>query len=74
MGLDDAVYGTIRSNILSLEPLPNVNRAYAMIIQEERHQNIARRNDERGDVVGFITQIPSMARAAAVRGKEKQGS
>ncbi|XP_058008204.1 uncharacterized protein LOC131182873 [Hevea brasiliensis] len=29
MGLDEEGYGTVRSNILSTEPLPNLNRAYA---------------------------------------------
>ncbi|KAH0753962.1 hypothetical protein KY290_024232 [Solanum tuberosum] len=33
MGLDDEVFGTTRSNILSTEPLPTLNRVYAMIIQ-----------------------------------------
>lgn len=33
MGLNDSTYGTVRSNILSAEPLPKLNRAYAMIVQ-----------------------------------------
>lgn len=69
MGLDDVVYGTMRSNILSMDPLPNINRVYAMAVQEERHRNIARSNNERSDRIGFSTH----ARVAAVRGKEKQG-
>ncbi|XP_012847900.1 PREDICTED: uncharacterized protein LOC105967846 [Erythranthe guttata] len=73
MGLDDVMYGTVRSNILSMEPLPNINRAYAMIIQEERHRNIARSNEDRSDAVGFSAQLGSHARAAAVRNKEKPG-
>ncbi|KAJ0048212.1 hypothetical protein Pint_15840 [Pistacia integerrima] len=36
MGLDEEGYGTVHSNILSTEPLPNLNRAYAMVIQQER--------------------------------------
>ncbi|KAJ0040327.1 hypothetical protein Pint_27971 [Pistacia integerrima] len=44
MGLDDSTYGTVRSNILNTEPLPNLNRAYAMIVQEEwvRHITLGR--------------------------------
>lgn len=54
-GLDDGVYGTVCSNILSMDPLPVLNRAYAMIVQEERHRSIARNKEERGDTVGFST-------------------
>ncbi|KAA8523786.1 hypothetical protein F0562_010210 [Nyssa sinensis] len=39
MGLDEEVYGTVRSNILSTEPLPNLNRVYAMVVQQERDRN-----------------------------------
>lgn len=35
MGLDEEGFGTVRSNILSTEPLPNMNRTYAMIVQQE---------------------------------------
>ncbi|KAJ1406912.1 Zinc finger, CCHC-type [Sesbania bispinosa] len=42
MGLDDGVSGTIRSSILSMPPLPNVNRVYAMIVIEETHKVVAR--------------------------------
>lgn len=35
MGLDDGMYGMVCSNILSMNPLPNLNRVYAMIIQED---------------------------------------
>lgn len=36
MGLDDVQFKTVRSNILNLDPLPNLNRAYQMEVQEER--------------------------------------
>ncbi|RVW82850.1 hypothetical protein CK203_051204 [Vitis vinifera] len=36
MGLDEDGYGTVCSNILSIEPLSNLNRVYAMIVQQER--------------------------------------
>lgn len=38
MGLDDVMYGTLRSNVLSMELLPNLNKVYYMVIQEERHR------------------------------------
>ncbi|MCI82911.1 hypothetical protein A2U01_0104185, partial [Trifolium medium] len=31
MGLDDSQFRTVRANVLSLDPLPNLNRAYQMV-------------------------------------------
>lgn len=36
MGLNLDLYSTVRSNIFSLEPLPNLNKVYAFVIREER--------------------------------------
>lgn len=36
MGLNSTIYKSIRSNILSIEPLPNLNKAYAAVLREER--------------------------------------
>lgn len=72
IGLDDGVYGTVCTNILSMDPMPNLNRVYAMIIQEERHKNMARIKDERNDVVVFDVQTGP--KSAAMRAKEKTGS
>lgn len=72
MGLEDGIYGTVCSNILSTDPLPGLNRVYAMVVQEERHRSIARNKEERGDVVGFSTQTgPNVA---VTRTKEKSGT
>ncbi|KAH9779087.1 retrovirus-related pol polyprotein from transposon RE1 [Citrus sinensis] len=57
MGLDDSTYGTVRSNILSTEPLPTLNRAYAMIIQEERVCSITRGKEQQVEAMAFAVQI-----------------
>ena len=56
MGLDDSTYGTVRSNILSTEPLPTLNRAYAMIIQEERACSITRGKEQQVEAMAFAVQ------------------
>lgn len=68
------MYGTVCSNILSMVPLPNINRAYATIIQEERHRNTARSSDDRGYMVGFTVETVTQMSVAAMRSKEKQGT
>ena len=42
MGLDDTTFGTMRSSILALDPLPTLGKIYAMVTQEERHRSMAR--------------------------------
>ncbi|KAK9100545.1 hypothetical protein Scep_023975 [Stephania cephalantha] len=39
MGLDES-FGTVRSQILSIDPLPNLGRSYAIIAQEEKQTSI----------------------------------
>ncbi|KAJ0008171.1 hypothetical protein Pint_29123 [Pistacia integerrima] len=56
MGLDEEGYGTVRSNILSTEPLPNLNRAYAMVIQQERVRNMIRTREERSSPMSFAVR------------------
>ncbi|KAH9781145.1 retrovirus-related pol polyprotein from transposon RE1 [Citrus sinensis] len=56
MGLDEAVYGGVRSHILSTEPLPKLNRAYAIVIQEEQVQSMTRAKEERSKPVAFVVQ------------------
>ncbi|XP_068466252.1 uncharacterized protein [Phaseolus vulgaris] len=56
MGLDDASYGTVRSNILALDPLSSLNRVYAILVQEERVRMMAKSTEERGLVVGLAMQ------------------
>ncbi|KAJ4790588.1 Retroelement pol polyprotein-like [Rhynchospora pubera] len=56
MGLDE-VFGSIRTNILSMTPLPNLNRVYSMVIQEERHKTVIRGRAESTDAVGFAVHV-----------------
>ncbi|KAJ8626505.1 hypothetical protein MRB53_019812 [Persea americana] len=40
MGLDDAAFGTLRSNIMAQDPLPPMNRVYSLVIQEEKLKTV----------------------------------
>lgn len=46
MGFDDEVFRTTRSNILNTKPLPTLNGVYVVVIQEERHRNLARAKED----------------------------
>ncbi|XP_045809428.1 uncharacterized protein LOC123903828 [Trifolium pratense] len=56
MGLDESQFRTVRSNVLSLDPLPNLNRAYQMVVQEERVGVMTRGKEERGDPIAFAVK------------------
>nr|GEV34782.1 retrovirus-related Pol polyprotein from transposon TNT 1-94 [Tanacetum cinerariifolium] len=52
LGLDDN-FGIVRSTILSMDPLPTVNKAYALITREESHKTVIRNHDDHGETIGF---------------------
>ncbi|KAJ4746686.1 Retroelement pol polyprotein-like [Rhynchospora pubera] len=56
MGLDD-VYDTIRTTILSMDPLPSLNKVYSTVIQEERHKSVVRGREEHSEAVGFAVHV-----------------
>lgn len=59
MGLDEA-YTTVRSQILSVSPLPNLGRAYAIAAQEEKQRLVA------------ANRTPNIAEAAALLSKKSE--
>ncbi|XP_074306539.1 uncharacterized protein LOC141641790 [Silene latifolia] len=56
MGLDRSVYGNLRSQLLSLETLPTLNRAFQLTIQEERLQGGTVTLAEPADMAAFAVR------------------
>ncbi|KAK3004635.1 hypothetical protein RJ639_019122 [Escallonia herrerae] len=54
MGLDDK-YATLRTQIINMDPFPNIDRVYAMVMQEESHRGITGSRDTT-PAVGFHAQ------------------
>lgn len=46
VGLDMDQFGTVRSNLLAMEPLPSLNKVYAAILREERPQSLTRDGEQ----------------------------
>ncbi|KAK3019894.1 hypothetical protein RJ639_002943 [Escallonia herrerae] len=65
MGLDETIYGTVRSNLLAQDPLPNLNRVYSTLIQEERVKTIARGKEERATLNGGAIVLVVMGKQVA---------
>ena len=57
VGVDDEVYGMVRSNLLSQSPLPDLNRAYQTLLQEERSRSIARGAAIDAEAHAFALQV-----------------
>ncbi|KAK2982173.1 hypothetical protein RJ640_029076 [Escallonia rubra] len=55
MGLDKA-YTTVRSQILSIDPLPNIGRAYAIAAQEEKQRSIAASHTPTIEAAALLTK------------------
>nr|GMD79582.1 retrovirus-related Pol polyprotein from transposon TNT 1-94 [Ipomoea batatas] len=69
MGLDEASYGTVRTNMLATEPLPSLNKVYTALIREERVKNATRVAKEHGKVMGLVVQAGNKGKGREVTGK-----
>ncbi|VFQ64272.1 unnamed protein product [Cuscuta campestris] len=56
LGLDDEQFGNIRSQNICTEPVPDLDRVYFLVTQEERHRHIVRTRDDRTDFVAFAAR------------------
>ncbi|KAK3003162.1 hypothetical protein RJ639_018928 [Escallonia herrerae] len=65
MGLDDK-YATLRTQIINMDQFPNIDRVYAMVMQEESHRGITGSHDTTS-AVGFQAQNrPPTARSSGL--------
>lgn len=67
MGLDEEGFGAVRSNVLSTEPMPNLNRTYAMMVQQERVRTITRGHVEGVAPTSFAVQAHATTRIPGLR-------
>ena len=65
IGLDSDYYSTVRSNILSQDPLPILDRAYQLLVQAERVRLAQTTPDDTQGVVGFALRTAPRGGAAA---------
>ncbi|KAK9705924.1 hypothetical protein RND81_07G092500 [Saponaria officinalis] len=73
MGLDDTLYGAVRSQQLQLTPLPTLNRAYHIVLQKKRLRGLV--STDAPDIVAYAinaaSRQPSPPDWKAIREKEK---
>lgn len=56
MGLDESVFGSVKSSLLSRDPLPTVDEAYQVVTQDEESKRASRMMEERNEGVSFAVQ------------------
>lgn len=52
MGLNDS-FGTLKTQVLTMEPIPNINKVYALVQQEERQKSLQITNVAAGDAAAL---------------------
>ncbi|KAL9681125.1 hypothetical protein QQ045_012906 [Rhodiola kirilowii] len=56
IGLDDVSFKTLRSNLMVLDPLPPLNRVYALAIQEERLKTVVQSRDSSSNTMALAAR------------------
>lgn len=56
MGLDKTRFGNVCTNIIGMEPLPDLDNVYQRVVREER-QLSSSRVEQKQDVIGFTTRV-----------------
>lgn len=61
MGLNDS-YGHVRNQILLMEPLPSVNRAYSMVLRVEKQRNVQIQFTDTSENIAMSTKTSGFGR------------
>lgn len=63
MGLDETLYGSVNSSLLSRVPLLTLDEAYNVLTQDEESKSVSRMNEEKFEGVSFVIQSTPRPRA-----------
>ncbi|XP_010519415.1 PREDICTED: uncharacterized protein LOC104798893 [Tarenaya hassleriana] len=65
LGLDEAKFATVRSNLLSRLPLPTVEEAYLVVVQDEASKDSLSRSNNTPNVSAFTVNATAKPRASS---------
>ena len=57
MGLNNDLYSSIRSQILTLDPLPSFDRIFNMVVKEENHNSLMHEKEDRIESAAAFAKI-----------------
>lgn len=67
-GLDESLYGAVKSTLLSRDPLPSLDEAYSVLLQNEDSKHTTRVLDERIETMAHSVRTSSGVNSASSRG------
>ncbi|KAL1217695.1 Retrovirus-related Pol polyprotein from transposon RE1 [Cardamine amara subsp. amara] len=56
MGLDESRFGSVISQIIDADPMPDLAQSYAKVIREEQRLTASRKREQHNDAIGFKTR------------------
>lgn len=56
MGLDDQ-FSAVRSQVLLMDPLPSLNKVFALILQVERQKDVVVKRQQHFDTTAFASKM-----------------
>ena len=62
MGIDNSLYGAVKSSLLSRTPLPSLDEAYNILIQDEKSKSLAKLHEDKTEGVSFAVQTQTRSR------------
>ncbi|XP_048621527.1 uncharacterized protein LOC125591396 [Brassica napus] len=63
MGLDESLFGAVKSSLLSRDPLPSLDEAYQVVTHDEESKRASRMMEERHDGVSFAVHASHRGRS-----------
>ncbi|XP_078178710.1 uncharacterized protein LOC144572939 [Carex rostrata] len=72
MGLNES-YATVRSQVLTMDPLPSVNKIYSLALQEEEQRNLCIAATQPLEAVAMATSMKEIEQQVSGRGREGRG-
>lgn len=63
MGIDESLYGAVKSSLLSRTPLPSLDEAYNVLVHDEESKSLAHLHEDRASGVSFAIQTPNRSRS-----------
>jgi len=67
MGLDPEQFGNVGSNLLAMEPLPTLNKAYATLLREERQQLVMKGLENKTMIEALTFQATAMNKSKVIK-------
>ena len=68
-GLDESLYGVVKSSILSRDPLPSLDEAYSVLLQDEDSKHTTRVLDDRAETMAHAVRTSAGVSSASSRGQ-----